>query len=113
MIDVGCFDGGGSFATSPKLGTGWRPVAPGRIKTAMHYSKKQFGYSLLNELSKGVNVRRIASWAFGIQFEYGNNFEKGLDEIVMKVIMMEEGREFELTEAKLRELAHECINSSG
>lgn len=73
----------------------------------MTYSKRQFGIDLRNELAKGFDVVRLSRWAFGVRMERCRDFENGLDDIVMSVVAMEEGREFEYSEAEFRELAEQ------
>jgi len=69
------------------------------------YSKQQFGKELLEELDKGFNITRIARWAFSVRLEHCREFETGLDDVVMSVVAMEEGPEFEYSESELRSMA--------
>jgi hypothetical protein len=69
------------------------------------YSKREFGQALLSEMAKGFDVVRLSRWAFAVRLEHEREFEEGLDDIVMSIVAMEEGPEFEYSEVELRDLA--------
>jgi hypothetical protein len=76
------------------------------------YTKSDFGKALLLELNKGYDVVRLSNWAFEVFMKHQREFEKGLEDDVMKIVAMEEGPEFELSESELRTLAKTLIASS-
>lgn len=70
----------------------------------MSYTKAQFANELERQLDQGYNPVTIARWAY--QKHLGARaFEEGLEPEILKVVAMEEGPEFEMTEQELRELA--------
>lgn len=75
----------------------------------MMYTRKQFGIELKEKLSRGSDADAISKWAFKIYIDHGLQFECGLDYFVLKLIAMEEGKEFFLSEEKLGCLANELI----
>jgi hypothetical protein len=75
----------------------------------MAYTKKEFGLELQRQLLLGNDYNKIAKWAFDLYLEQGLNFEKDLDCIVLKLIAMEEGVEFILSNQDLLNLANELI----
>ena len=56
------------------------------------------------ELAEGYEPRRLAKKAFRIYSEQGRDLEPALDTAVMRLMAMEEGPEFELSEAEILEL---------
>lgn len=75
----------------------------------MNYSKQAFGQALKNQILSGYDVVKLARWAHGLFLEHSSHLEPGLQEILMQVVAMEEGPEFEFSEAELKELAEELI----
>ena len=71
----------------------------------MTYTKKQFGSELKAKLLMRNSYIEISKWAFKIYTERGLEFENGLDYFVLKLIAMEEGPEFVLSEEELKCLA--------
>ena len=77
----------------------------------MTYTRKQFARELLAEMDHGYNVVRIARWAFSKKMDPDVRIEDpGLDAMVMQVVAMEEGPEFEHDETELRALAQRVLN---
>ena len=74
------------------------------------YSKHDFGFGLLSEIERGFDVVRLSRWAFSVQMDHGREFEEGLDDIVMSVVAMEEGPEFEYSQTELRDLARKLCD---
>jgi len=70
----------------------------------MNYIAKIMGDELKRELSSGCDIVRIARMAFRIYHEHGLELSEKLDEIVLTLMAMEEGPEFELSECELRDL---------
>lgn len=75
----------------------------------MTYTKKQFGSELKTKLFAGSSSNEISKWAFNIYTDYGLEFEHGLDYFVLKLIAMEEGPEFFLSEEELKLIAEELL----
>ncbi|QOJ00937.1 MAG: hypothetical protein HRU70_10690 [Phycisphaeraceae bacterium] len=77
----------------------------------MTYTRKQFARDLLAEMNHGYDVVRIARWAFAKKMDPDVQIEDSkLDAMVMQVVAMEEGPEFEYDEAELRALAQRVLN---
>ena len=77
----------------------------------MTYTKKEFGVELHAQLLLGNDYNEISNWAFQIYINHGLEFEKNLDNFVLKLIAMQEGPEFILSKEELRNLANELINN--
>ncbi len=75
----------------------------------MNYSKQAFGQALKSQMLSGYDVVKLARWAHDLFLEHSSHLEPGLQEILMQVMAMEEGPEFEFSEAELKELAEELI----
>jgi uncharacterized FAD-dependent dehydrogenase len=75
----------------------------------MIYTKFDFGKALLSELDKGYDVVQLSRWAFSIFMYYQRELDEGLEDDIMKIVVMEEGIEFELTEYELRNFAENLI----
>ncbi len=73
----------------------------------MNYSKKEFGQALETQLLSGYDVIRLARWAYTLFSEHSSHLEPGLQEILMQIVAMEEGTEFEFSESELKKLAEE------
>jgi len=74
------------------------------------YSKNDFGTGLRRQLEGPFDVVRIARWAFR---EFHNNcreMEPELQEVVLKVVAMEEGPEFEYSAEELKSLADQLTS---
>ena len=78
----------------------------------MTYTKEQFGKALLKELDKGCDAIQIAKWAFKEHFNNIQDIDLDLDKLMMKIIVMEEGPEFELSEKELKNLGEKLVNES-
>ncbi len=75
----------------------------------MAYTKNQFGSALKTRLLTGHSCQEISKWAFKIYTDHGLEFENDLDYFVLKLIAMEEGPEFYLSDEELKLLADELI----
>ena len=62
---------------------------------------------LRKQLDSGYNIEKIAQWAFSIYLKYCGTFECGLQDIIMDIVMAEEGLEFELSKDDLVTIANE------
>ena len=69
----------------------------------MIYTRSDFGKELASELDNGFDVTHTSRWAYSVYLEKCGDFEAGLDDVVLQVVAMEEGPEFEFTEAELRQ----------
>jgi hypothetical protein len=70
----------------------------------MTMTRADFGRALREELNKGYDVVRIARWAYELHLN-ATDFEVGLEPEILRVVAMEEGNEFELSEEELGRLA--------
>lgn len=75
----------------------------------MRYTLKDFGTDLLNEVGRGYDVVRLARWAMRLYSDRCRDFEEGVKDAVMEVVVMEEGTEYEMTEQELRRFAERLI----
>jgi len=73
----------------------------------MNYSRKDFGARLKEQVAVGYDVVKLARWVHHEFLNHCNELEAGLQTEMMKLIAMEEGPEFELTEQEIRTLANE------
>ena len=71
----------------------------------MSYTKRDFGIDLTEELDKGFDVVRLSRWAYATHLDHCHELEEGLTDVMMEVIAMQEGPEFEFNEEELRDLA--------
>jgi hypothetical protein len=67
----------------------------------MTYTKKQFGDELAKQIELNYDVKKLSHWAYGIYLQYCDQFETGLYTIVMDVVTMAEGYEFEILKEEL------------
>jgi hypothetical protein len=75
----------------------------------MNYGKKEFGLRLKQQLTACYDVVRIARWAHQEFLDHCRDLEPGLQPEMMKVIAMEEGPEFEMSEQEIQTLANELL----
>ncbi len=73
----------------------------------MVYSKKQFGKELRKQLELDYDVKKLSYWAYRIYLKNCNNFEPGLKDIVMDIVTMAEGIEFEISKDELMTMSKE------
>jgi hypothetical protein len=69
----------------------------------MSYTKQIFAERLKNQLVTGYDVVRIARWAYNEFTTNCRELEPGLKSEMMRIIVMEEGPEFEMTEQEMQE----------
>lgn len=77
----------------------------------MTYSRQDFGEDLLAELVKGYDVVRLSRWAMSVYMKRCREIDADLDKIIMSIVAMEEGPEFEFSEQELRQMAYEMQTS--
>jgi hypothetical protein len=70
----------------------------------MSYTSMMLGDELERELKYGYDVVRIARMAFKIYHEHGRDLSSELDEMLLSLMAMEEGSEFEFSEEELWKL---------
>lgn len=75
----------------------------------MSYPKKDFGLRLKEQLNIGYDVVRVARWAYQEYLDHCSELEPGLKSEMMKIIAMEEGPEFEMSEQEIQTLANELL----
>jgi len=69
------------------------------------YSKNDFGRELSIEVEKKFNVIRIARWAHEKYLDNCANLDRDTKNVMMTIIAMEEGEEFERTKEELLKFA--------
>jgi hypothetical protein len=67
----------------------------------MIYTRKMFAARLKNQLEFGYDVIKIARWAYNEFTINCRELEPGLKSEMMRIIVMEEGPEFEMTEQEI------------
>lgn len=78
----------------------------------MTYSKKDFANDLEKQLNQGYCPKNIGNWAHKMYLQYCGKIGNELEEIIIDLFVLEEGSEFELPEASLRELVQKLKNQS-
>jgi hypothetical protein len=76
----------------------------------MSYTRKDFGARLKEQLTVDYDVVKVARWAHKEYLDHCRELELDLVHEMMKIIAMEEGPEFELTEQEIQSLAVELQN---
>ncbi|WP_116964633.1 hypothetical protein [Fastidiosibacter lacustris] len=76
----------------------------------MTFTAKELSSVLQAELDKGYDVVRIARVAFQLYQDHGVGLAPDLDEILLQLMAMEEGPEFEYSVEELRKLAQDLQN---
>ncbi len=71
----------------------------------MSYTKKDFGVRLKEQLAANYDVVRVARWAHTEYLTHCKELDAELVQEMMRIIAMEEGPEFELTETEIQALA--------
>jgi len=71
----------------------------------MTYTKKIFAERLSQQIVLKYDIIRIARWAYDEFTLNCRDLEPGLKSEMMRIIAMEEGPEFEMTEQEIREFA--------
>jgi len=69
------------------------------------YTKENFGYELEQKLEEKFNVAAIAKWAYEKYLLHNSDLNKELSRVIMGVVTMEEGPEFEYTREELLKIA--------
>ncbi|MCB9497030.1 MAG: hypothetical protein H6686_09130 [Fibrobacteria bacterium] len=75
----------------------------------MNYGNSQFGLDLLSETEKGFDVVRISRWAYERYISCSREVSLETKANIMKIVAMEEGPEFEMDEAEVRQFARSLI----
>lgn len=70
----------------------------------MTYGASKLKADLENELAKGYDPVRIAKQVFKVYFEQGRDIDPEIDNVMMQLVAMEQGPDFELSEAQFRAL---------
>lgn len=78
----------------------------------MNYTRTQLAEWLQGQLTLGYDVKRIADHAHTLFLDNRSQMSTDLERVVMKIMMMEEGPQFELSETELRALVEELSRSS-
>ncbi|GAB6098007.1 hypothetical protein JCM14469_42610 [Desulfatiferula olefinivorans] len=70
----------------------------------MIYTSVMLGEALERELKSGYDVVKIARMAFNVYHDHGRDLSPDLDEILLSLMAMEEGPEFEFSNDELWDL---------
>jgi hypothetical protein len=70
----------------------------------MRLTRAALGRELTRELEEGYDPVRIAKWAYRVHLD-SIEIDVGLEAEMLKLIAMEQGPEFEMSESELLELA--------
>jgi hypothetical protein len=73
------------------------------------YTKSDFGKALLEQLNKGYDIIKLSDWAFSIHMSRCGEFADGVQDVVMQIVAMREGPEFEFSESELRDYAKNLL----
>lgn len=76
------------------------------------YSKQKFAENLLLLANQNASTKQVSDWAHNLYLTSNREFEEGLSEVVMKLIAMDEGPEFEYTKEELIKLANDLLKYS-
>ena len=76
----------------------------------MSYSIKKFCHDLLEEIERGYEIKKISRWAYLKLTENYRDIDPILEHKILQVVAMEEGSEFEMTEAEIRIFATQLIS---
>lgn len=77
----------------------------------MGYTKKEFGIELKHKLFSGCSNHEISKWAFSVYLDHGLEFEDDLEFFVLKIVAMEEGPEFFISNDDLNILSEKLIHN--
>jgi hypothetical protein len=77
----------------------------------MIYTQKMFGLELRSKLASGYDYNQISDWAFRLYHDPDLDLDKNLTMYVLKLIAMQEGAEFILSDQELELMANENIES--
>jgi hypothetical protein len=78
----------------------------------MIYTKYQFGKELEKRIQLKYDVQKLSNWAYSVYIEHCNVFEPGLKDIVMDIVTMGEGKEFELSKNELIAIVRKLVLSA-
>ena len=70
----------------------------------MKLTRDELGRGLSDELDEGYDPVRLAKWAYRMHLD-ANEIDAGLESELLKLIAMERGPEFQMSESELRDLA--------
>lgn len=70
----------------------------------MKLTRDELGRGLSRQLDGGYDTVRLAKWAYSVHLG-ASEIEPSLESELLKLIAMEQGPEFEMSEAELRDLA--------
>ena len=71
------------------------------------YTKAEFGESLLEAVKRDYDEVELARWAYELYLDHANHLEPGLYEEMMKIVSLEGGDEFLLSESQIRKIGEE------
>lgn len=71
--------------------------------------KIDFGQNIEKFLSKKRTIEEIAQWAYKVYLDKGLEITPEADDVIMALVYMEEGEEFEIPMNKIYEIADQLI----
>ena len=74
------------------------------------YTKKKFSETLIQQCESNFDIIKISNWAHQVFLENCSNLEEGLQELMMKIIAMQEGEEFEYSLEELQKMLHNSLS---
>lgn len=73
----------------------------------MAYNRFDFAKALSKQLDSGYDELELSRWAYRLYLDHANHLEPGLYEEIMRIVAMEEGEQFHLTERDLRRMIND------
>ena len=74
------------------------------------YTKSQFGKELKEQIENGFDVVKISRWAHdNVLMNHQKEIDSDLKSIIMQIIAMDMGKEFELSKTELSDLANNLL----
>jgi hypothetical protein len=73
----------------------------------MIYSQYDFGVELIEEINRGYDIVRISRWAYSVYLKHAGDIDEQLEKIIMTVVAIGEGPEFEYSCDQLIQMANE------
>lgn len=75
----------------------------------MAYTQKQFGEELKEKIARREPISFISDWAHALYLQYLTDAGSNLDDVLLVLVTMDAGPEFELSYEKLNEIADRLI----
>lgn len=76
----------------------------------MHkFTKQEIGYELKHLIVQQYDIEHISNWAHALYVQYQTEAGSNLDDVLLVLVMMDAGPEFELSYDRLHEIADRLI----